>query len=46
MQNCKEAQRCAEEVQLKLKTQALTDTHRVKLAVRECKGASKLSIPS
>lgn len=46
MQNHKEAQRCAVEVQLQLKIQALGDTHRVKLAVRGCKGASKLSIPS
>lgn len=46
MNNQEEAQRCAEGEEIYLKTQALTDAQRVKLAVRECTAASKLSIPS
>lgn len=41
----KEAQKCAEGEELYLKTQALTDAQRGKLAVRECTAARKLSIP-
>lgn len=46
MNDQEEAQRCAEGEEIYLKTQALTDAQRVKLAVRECTAASKLSIPS